>query len=123
MTETASPTPADLRRWRKHLANERAEAEVYRDLAQRYDGEEREILAAIAAAEERHEQHWLNLLGDQVGTPGRADLGTRCVRHGGRGGGVPRASGGGGARRKITEGQWKKRVQASGSRRPPCQRL
>lgn len=79
MTDTTSPTPADLRRWRKHLANERAEAAVYRDLAQKYDGEEREILAAIAAAEERHEQHWLNLLGDQVGAPGRADLGTRSL--------------------------------------------
>ena len=78
MTDTG-PTAADLRRWRKHLANERAEAAVYRDLAQRHVGEEREILAAIAAAEERHEQHWLNLLGDQVGAPGRADLGTRML--------------------------------------------
>ena len=74
-----NPSPADLRRWRRHLANERAEAAVYRDLAQRYDGEEREILAAIAAAEERHEQHWLGLLGDQVGAPIRADLGTRTL--------------------------------------------
>ncbi len=73
------PGAADLRRWRRHLANERAEAAVYRDLAQKYDGEEREILAAIAAAEERHEQHWLTLLGDQVGAPVRADLGTRIL--------------------------------------------
>ena len=72
-------TQADLRRWRRHLANERAEAAVYRDLAQRYDGEEREILSAIAASEERHEQHWLSLLGDQVGPPVRADLGTRVL--------------------------------------------
>lgn len=73
------PDPSDLRRWRRHLANERAEAAVYRDLAKRYDGEEREILSSIAAAEERHEQHWLNLLGDRVGEPGRADLGTRTL--------------------------------------------
>lgn len=73
------PSPEDLRRWRRHLANERAEAAVYRDLAQRHHGEEREILAAIAAAEERHEQHWLGLLGDQVGSPLRADLGTRTL--------------------------------------------
>lgn len=79
MPESGRPTEADLRRWRRHLANERAEAAVYRDLADKHDGEEREILAAIAAAEERHEQHWLNLLGDQVGTPGRADLGTRTL--------------------------------------------
>ena len=76
---TAAPSGADLARWRRHLANERAEAAVYRDLARKYDGEEREILAAIAAAEERHEQHWLNLLGDQVGQPVRADLGTRTL--------------------------------------------
>ncbi|MBU3687456.1 MAG: rubrerythrin family protein [Mycobacterium sp.] len=76
---TDAPTEADLRRWRRHLANERAEAAVYRDLAQKYDGEEREILAAIAAAEERHEQHWLNLLGERVGAPRRADLGTRVL--------------------------------------------
>ncbi len=73
------PSVADLRRWRRHLANERAEASVYRDLAQKHDGEEREILASIAAAEERHEQHWLNLLGDQVGRPVRADFGTRAL--------------------------------------------
>lgn len=76
---TAAPSNADLARWRRHLANERAEAAVYRDLARKYDGEEREILAAIAAAEERHEQHWLNLLGNQVGQPVRADLGTRTL--------------------------------------------
>lgn len=75
----STPTPADLRRWRRHLANERAEAAVYRDLAQRHDGEEREILAAIAAAEERHEQHWLDLLGERAGEPLRADLGTRTL--------------------------------------------
>ncbi|MCB0932862.1 MAG: VIT1/CCC1 transporter family protein [Mycobacterium sp.] len=73
------PTPADLRRWRRYLANERAEAAVYRDLALKHSGEEREILSAIAVAEERHEQHWLNLLGEQVGEPLRADLGTRAL--------------------------------------------
>jgi len=64
-------TNADLRRWRKHLAAERAEASVYRDLAARRTGEEREILLALAEAEGRHEQHWLTLLGDRVGTPRR----------------------------------------------------
>ena len=73
------PSASELGRWRRHLANERAEAAVYRDLAQRYDGQEREILLAIAASEERHEQHWLRLLGDQVGQPRRADLGTRTL--------------------------------------------
>lgn len=73
------PTPADLRRWRRYLANERAEAAVYRDLAMRHTGEEREILSAIAVAEERHEQHWRDLLGERVGEPVRADLGTLAL--------------------------------------------
>ncbi|AKK03628.1 VIT1/CCC1 transporter family protein [Corynebacterium epidermidicanis] len=60
------PTKAQIKRWRKHLANERAEADVYRALASRKEGEEREILLAIAEAESRHEQHWLRLLGPEA---------------------------------------------------------
>lgn len=74
-----SPSPADIRRWRRYLADERAEATVYRDLAGRRDGEEREILLALAEAEGRHEQHWLDLLGDQVGRPLRGDVRTRML--------------------------------------------
>lgn len=77
--DTEGPRPAELRRWRQHLANERAEAGVYRSLAQRRTGEERDILLAVADAEARHEQHWLNLLGDRVGKPRRADLRTRML--------------------------------------------
>lgn len=62
-----APTPADLRRWRRFLADERAEAAVYRDLARRRDGEEAEILLALAEAEGRHAAHWEDLLGDQLG--------------------------------------------------------
>jgi vacuolar iron transporter family protein len=79
MNTEGRPRSADLRRWRLHLANERAEADVYRGLAQRRTGEERDILLAIAEAERRHEQHWLNLLGDHVGKPRRADLRTRML--------------------------------------------
>lgn len=61
-----------LRRWRQYLADERAEAAVYRELAAKRTGEEREILLALADAEGRHEQHWLDLLGDDVGRPRRA---------------------------------------------------
>ena len=38
------PTSSELRRWRQYLADEQAEAAVYRDLAGRRTGEEREIL-------------------------------------------------------------------------------
>lgn len=78
-TSQRTPGPADIRRWRRYLADERAEAAVYRDLAERRDGEEREILLALAEAERRHEQHWLDLLGDQVGRPLRGDVRTRML--------------------------------------------
>jgi hypothetical protein len=51
------PTAADIKRWRQYLADERAEASVYRDLAQNRSGEERAILLALAEAEGRHEAH------------------------------------------------------------------
>lgn len=73
------PGPADLRRWRRYLADERAEGAVYRDLAARRVGEEREILLALADAEGRHEQHWRDLLGEYVGRPVRTDLRTRIL--------------------------------------------
>lgn len=69
----------DLRRWRQYLADERAEASVYRDLASRRTGEERDILLALADAERRHEDHWLELLGDDVGRPLRGDVRTRVL--------------------------------------------
>ncbi|MFB2596348.1 VIT1/CCC1 transporter family protein [Herbiconiux sp. P17] len=74
-----TPTPADLRRWRQYLADERAEAQVYRELAQRRTGSERDILEALAEAEGRHESHWFDLLGDDVGKPRRADVRTRML--------------------------------------------
>jgi VIT1/CCC1 family predicted Fe2+/Mn2+ transporter len=76
--ETARPR-ADVQRWRRYLADERAEAAVYRNLASRRTGEEREILAALAEAEGRHEQHWRDLLGDDVGRPLAGSLRTRVL--------------------------------------------
>src|SRR6478609_7894669 len=78
-SDRLAPSPADLRRWRQYLADERAEAAVYRDLAGRRTGEERDILLALAAAEGRHEQHWLTLLGNDVGKPRRADMRSRIL--------------------------------------------
>jgi VIT1/CCC1 family predicted Fe2+/Mn2+ transporter len=76
---TPDPTPAQVRRWRQYLADERAEAAVYRDLAGRRSGEEREILLALAEAEGRHADHWIELLGDRVGRPVRGDVRTRIL--------------------------------------------
>jgi VIT1/CCC1 family predicted Fe2+/Mn2+ transporter len=61
------------------LAAERAEAAVYRDLASRRTGEEREILLALADAEGRHEQHWIDLLGDHAGPDRAGDVRTRIL--------------------------------------------
>jgi VIT1/CCC1 family predicted Fe2+/Mn2+ transporter len=76
---TPAPPERTIRRWRQYLADERAEAAVYRQLAARREGEEREILLALADAEGRHEAHWLELLGPNVGKPRRGDLRTRFL--------------------------------------------
>ncbi|WP_345714168.1 VIT1/CCC1 family protein [Kineococcus glutinatus] len=76
---TGGPGAAELRRWRRYLADERAEAAVYRDLAARRGGEEREILLALAEAEDRHAAHWEALLGERAGRPPRHGLRTRVL--------------------------------------------
>jgi VIT1/CCC1 family predicted Fe2+/Mn2+ transporter len=73
------PSRAQIRRWRKYLADERAEAAIYRDLAARRDGEERDILLALADAEARHESHWLGLLGEHAGTERSPRLNSRLL--------------------------------------------
>jgi vacuolar iron transporter family protein len=78
-TKESQPSARDVRRWRQHLANERAEAAVYKDLAGRSTGDHREILLALAEAEGRHEAHWLAVLGDHVGKPRRGDPRTRLL--------------------------------------------
>src|SRR5919112_1967510 len=80
---TSPPAPRrtahQIRRWRQHLADERAEAAGYRELGERRTGEERDILLALADAEKRHESHWLDLLGDDAGPPRRSSLRTRLL--------------------------------------------
>lgn len=73
------PPTASVRRWRRRLAGERAEAELYRSLAARRDGEDRAILLGIADAEARHAAHWEQLLGDDVGRPQSGSLHTRAL--------------------------------------------
>jgi vacuolar iron transporter family protein len=45
-------------RYRRRLAADRDAASVHRALARRRQGEDREILLALARAEERHAAHW-----------------------------------------------------------------
>ena len=76
MSNTAVPTARDRRRWARYLVDERAEAEVYRQLASRRDGEEKAILLALAEAEGRHEAHWLALLGAEPARLPPRDVGS-----------------------------------------------
>lgn len=74
-----APTPRDRRRWAQYLVDERAEAHVYRTLAARRSGEEREVLLALAEAEGRHEAHWVQLLGGEPSRLPRPSLDTRML--------------------------------------------
>lgn len=76
---TPEPTKSQLNRWRRYLADERAEGAVYRELARKKTGEERAILLGIAEAESRHEEYWRARLGDEVGLPRKAGLNTRLM--------------------------------------------
>ncbi|MGH8933309.1 MAG: VIT1/CCC1 transporter family protein [Egibacteraceae bacterium] len=69
-------TPLRRNSYRRQLAREREAAAVYRALASRRSGEERESLLALARAEERHAQHWAELLGEAAQTA-PASLGVR----------------------------------------------
>ncbi|MDR0504462.1 MAG: VIT1/CCC1 family protein [Bifidobacteriaceae bacterium] len=72
--------PQQVRRWRNYLADELAEAAVYRRLAERRQGVERDILRQLAEAEERHAAHWQALLPKTVETSTSArSLGTRLI--------------------------------------------
>lgn len=79
MNTPPTPTTAQIRRWRRYLAEERAEAAVYRELAGRREGEEREIFLKLAQAEDRHAAHWEELLGDRIGLPLRPRIGSRLL--------------------------------------------
>lgn len=74
-----TPAPARVRRWRVHLAEERAEARVYRALAGRRSGAEHEILLELADAEDRHARHWIDLLGPASEPTPRVPLRSRLL--------------------------------------------
>lgn len=74
------PDPQTTRRWRRRLADERAEARTYRAMAERWEGADREILLGLADAEERHIAHWEDLLGpESVDDVGRGSLRLRMI--------------------------------------------
>ena len=74
-----NPTPTQIKRWREYLAEERIEAQTYRNLAKREQGESQQIMLGLAEAEGRHERHWESLLGDHAEPPPKPKLGSRLL--------------------------------------------
>ena len=60
------PSRSQIRRWRGYLAEEIAEAQLYRELADRSSGREAEILREMSEAEGRHRAHWEKMLGEHA---------------------------------------------------------
>lgn len=73
------PDKAKVRRWRRYLAEEQAEAALYRRLAGRRRGRDASILRDLADAEGRHAAHWELLLADHPGRPVRPSLRSRML--------------------------------------------
>ncbi len=55
------------------------ESATYRHLANRKPGPQREIMLGLARAEDRHEQYWMDLLGDHAYPPPRPSFGARLT--------------------------------------------
>jgi vacuolar iron transporter family protein len=80
--------PGLARRYRRHHDEERSSAALYRAMADRTEGETRDILLGLAEAEERHAEHWvrkLEQLGESPrtrrGRPGRGGFLGFIARH------------------------------------------
>ncbi|MGC8626879.1 MAG: VIT1/CCC1 transporter family protein [Acidimicrobiales bacterium] len=56
------PSPRKVAEFREHWSDEVEGAALYRSLAESAEGEQREIFAQLAAAEERHARHWAEKL-------------------------------------------------------------
>ena len=66
-------------RYQRQLAKEQDAASVYRALARQRAGEEREILLALARAEERHAAHWAAKLHPSERAPRRPGVRARLL--------------------------------------------
>jgi len=82
VNETPPPTPADLRRWRAHLRDERAATRLYRAMAEAEpDPRRAEIFSELAEVEHGHARAWEERLRAAGGEPGpdRPDRGTALL--------------------------------------------
>lgn len=75
----ANPTPTQIRRWRRYLAEEQAEAEIYRRLGESSSGSHREILLKVSEAENRHSQYWEAMLGEHAAKTVRPSVSSRLL--------------------------------------------
>jgi vacuolar iron transporter family protein len=78
----ATPTAAQVRRWRDLLASEREAAALYDRLADAASGERSEILHELADVERQHAAHWeerLRSAGADVPAPSEPGLRTRLL--------------------------------------------
>lgn len=80
VTVATGPTKSQIRRWRRYLADEIAEGQIYRDLAARSSRPEQDILIGLAEAEDRHAQHWRQLLGEHASIRRRPSLHRALLR-------------------------------------------
>lgn len=74
-----NPTQAQIKRWRRYLAEEISEAKIYAALADRAEGKEAEILREVALAEIRHQNHWRALLGKHADPEPRPSISSRFL--------------------------------------------
>lgn len=80
VTAAHEPSKSQIRRWQRYLADEIAEGQIYRDLAKRSKRPEKDILIGLADAEERHAQHWRDLLGEHAEVRRRPSLHRALLR-------------------------------------------
>lgn len=76
----SEPSRAQIRRWRRYLAEEISEAQIYSALAQRSSGKDADILQEVADAELRHQQHWRDLLGEHAFPEPKPSVSTRVLQ-------------------------------------------
>lgn len=79
-TTPTAPSPAQIKKWRRYLAEEISEAQIYSRLAQRAEGREAEILQQVADAELRHQEHWRTLLGEHAHPEPKPALSARLLQ-------------------------------------------
>lgn len=79
-TTPTAPSPAQIKKWRRYLAEEISEAQIYNRLAQRAEGREAEILQQVADAELRHQEHWRALLGEHAHPEPKPALSARLLQ-------------------------------------------